>query len=64
MINTSNSIRFYDDRNKSDDYIMTEILYQNDEICLCKSNDLFILFSKITRKVLTSNLQFYYAENF
>lgn len=63
-IDTSKSVKFYDDRGKGDDYHMTEILYQNDDICLCKSDDLFILFSKITGRVLTSNLQFYIAENF
>jgi hypothetical protein len=38
MIDLAQPIAFYDDRNKGDiDFLMTEILYQDQSICLCKA---------------------------
>ncbi len=67
-INTTKKVRFTSDRgrHKYDDFYMTEIVFENDDVCLCKSdiNEL-ILFDKNTREVLTKNVEYgnYYAEN-
>ncbi len=37
-IDLTKPVAFYDDRNKGDiDFLMTEILYQDNKICLCKA---------------------------
>lgn len=69
MINTNKKVRFSSDcgRHKYDDFYMTDIIFQNEEICLCKSDiDEIILFDKNTRKVLTENVSGgnFYAENY
>ena len=66
-INTKRKVKFYSDcgRHKYDDFYMTEIVYENDDTCLCKSNiNELILFDKHTHKVLTENNGNYYAENY
>ena len=68
-INTTKKVRFTSDRGrfKYDDFCMTEIVFENHKVCLCKSNiDELILFNKVTKEVLTENVSYgnYYAENF
>jgi len=35
-ISINKPIKFYDDSNRNDDYIMAKILYSNNEVCLCE----------------------------
>lgn len=71
MIDTSKEVIFSSDRGsfRYDDFKMKNILFQNDEICLCYSDvfceDKIILFNKIDGKVLTENVGYgnYYAKN-
>jgi hypothetical protein len=70
MIDTNLAVTFYDDRDKDPIIIrMTNVLYQDDAVCLCHAADEDgaikppILFSKDTGEVLTSEHQFWYAEN-
>ena len=67
MIDTTKKVRFYSDTGKSHypDHIMKEVLFEDDLVCLCESTDfIYILFHKISHEVLTSDLMYYYAENF
>lgn len=68
-IDTTKKVRFISDRGnyKYDDFYMTNIIFEDDEICLCKSNiKELILFDKTTKQVLTENVSYgnYYAENY
>lgn len=70
MIDTSKEVIFKPDRGvRYDDFKMKDILFENDEICLCYSDvfcdDKIILFNKTNGKVLTENVSFgnYYAKN-
>lgn len=67
MIDTSKPVRFYDDRSKDKTVInMTEVLYQNERVCLCLT-DLpevgEVLFSLADGRVKTETLMFWYAQN-
>lgn len=68
-VDTSKKVRFASDRGrfKYDDFYMTNLIFENDEVCLCASdiNEL-ILFDKNTGEVLTTNVESgnYYAENY
>jgi hypothetical protein len=67
MIDTKRKIRFYDDRGKYKRCLyLSQILFENSFVCLCITDNSIdeILFNKITGRVLTSNLQFYSAENY
>jgi hypothetical protein len=70
MIDTSKKVKFESDcGSRYDDFKMENILFQNNEICLCYSDvfceDKIILFNKLDGKVLTENVSFgnYYAKN-
>lgn len=63
MIDTKKPVIFYDDTSSGIDYPMDNILFENDVICLCKSEEITILFDKHTREVSSKNLDFYYAKN-
>jgi len=63
MIDTTKPIRFYDDTGSGEDFIMEEILFENDKVCLCTAGENTILFDKHTRVVSCTELDFYYAEN-
>ena len=62
-INTKNTIKLYDDRGKGDGCFVNEIIFEDDNFILCKSEEEVILIDKENREVLTSNFEFYYAEN-
>ena len=64
MIDTKKAIRFYDDRSKGDTIIMTEILFDDGKVCTCKVAEEYVLFEIETGKVLTTNYEFYFAENY
>ncbi len=66
-IDTSKPVRFYPDRGlfKYDAYNMVEVLFETENICLCRAEeDMLILFHKDTCEVLTNNLDCYYAQNY
>lgn len=68
-VDTTKKVRFTSDcgRHKYDDFYMTDIVFENENVCLCNSDiDELILFDKNTNKVLTVNVEtgYYYAENY
>ena len=71
-IDTALPVRFYDDRNKIKDHaFLSTILFEDDMVCLCTvvpRNTLeemrYILFSKHDGSVMTTDLMFWYAENY
>lgn len=69
-IDTSKKVRFVSDRgeNREDTALMKEIIFENNEVCLCQSDtdgvDGIILFNKNGGEVLTENFSCYYAENY
>lgn len=69
-IDTSKKVRFVSDRgiNRDETALMTEIIFENDELCLCQCDtdgiDGIILFNKNGGQVLTENFTCYYAENY
>lgn len=72
IINTKKPIYFYDDRSKDNSkFKLDEILFENEEVCLCKmiNTDFIleekpiILLDKKEKRVLTSNYEFWYATN-
>lgn len=76
MINTTQDIFIYDDRNKVHEMgKVYKILYEDDIVCLCQVKfegdddivtilgDDIILFNKNSREVLTTNFMFWFATN-
>ncbi len=73
IINLEENVFFYDDRSKYDDMLkLSEILYQNKDICLCNAKwiieeqitePVLILFNTQTRQVLMSDYYSWYATN-
>jgi hypothetical protein len=71
MIDTSKRVIFFDDRCKTKDLMfMREVLHDDGVVCLCKAAfkengrlRAYILFNKSNGEVLTSNFDFWYAEN-
>lgn len=73
MVDTSKPVYFYDDRSKVKEILtMTEVLYENPDVCLCRVNDQAaigqdigpVLFAKGDLcEVLTTNLEFWYVTN-
>jgi len=69
-MDTTKPIRIYDDRSKGDTFNVDSILFENDEILLVsliefsKSPEELCLINKHNDEILTTNFEFYYAENF
>ena len=78
LIDTSKPITFYDDRSKQKDYSCDQIIYQNNDMCLCYSNEFdedmavegltshdsgMILFNIHTGQVINHKLYSYIAQN-
>ena len=71
-IDTRLPVRFYDDRGKDKSHILLDkILFEDEDVCLCETSVGKVLFSKkkgrhvaCSGEVLTTNLDFWYAENY
>ncbi len=71
MVNTGKKVKFIADRGRQySDFVMVNIIFENESICLCESDlkgkNKVILFDKKDGKVLTENVDYgcYYAENY
>jgi hypothetical protein len=69
-IDVTQPVRFYDDRGKSDASLqMTDVLFTKGAMVLCEArfegdDALYtVLFDRDSREVLTTNFEFWYAEN-
>jgi hypothetical protein len=58
------NIRLVDDRSKHDNVEVTKILYEDEYYILGEVHLQPVLIRKKDREVLTSNYQFFYAENY
>lgn len=67
MISIEKPVTFHDDRAKDDRIIrMTKILFQNESVCLCLTDDPElgeVLFRIADGEVISDNLAFWYATN-
>ncbi len=69
MINIDNPIEIYDDTARGDSFKVSEILFENDEVILCKvvnewyEGDKTITIYKKDNSVVAKDFRFYYAKN-
>ena len=66
MINLNKPICFFDDTNKSHDYlILDKIIFEGKDVCICTIHfsDTQIVFDKNNGVVLNKNYSFWYAKN-
>ena len=69
MIDSKLPIKIYDDTNRGDDFDVSEILFENDNVILCLvKNEWYevpfeVLIYKTREEVISKELDFYLAEN-
>ena len=69
MITTERMIRIFDDTGSGDDFSVSELLYEDNELILCNVfNEWYegtfkVMIYKENGKVFANRLNFYYAEN-
>lgn len=65
MIDTKKPVSFYDDRKFESgvEFCLSNILYEDEILCLCTSGNQVILFSKEDGEVLTNNYRYWFARN-
>jgi hypothetical protein len=68
MITTSKGIRIFDDTGRGDDFFVSNFLYEDKNVIVCKvsiyGEDNTILIYKDDNQVVSSILRFYFAENY
>lgn len=70
MIDSKKDIRIIDDRSKNPPFTVDSILYESDDVLLVSLGEAYgnpedlCLINKKTADILTTNFEFYYAENF
>ncbi len=70
MLTTHKTIELYDDRSKTDERLrVTQVLFEDSDVILARArfdedtSDHTLLIGKARGEVLTSNFEFWYAEN-